>query len=143
MMKENKGMAKRIFEDIYERNDKATFEKQGSWHEQKRIDEMAAFTMRSYGGFVWVCKNYDGDIQSERVAQDFGSTELMSSVLLTLDGKVMLCESNHAARLGGTSTSPGKPASNTLRCVCAWIRGLLHRAKLDDNFELKAFAENL
>jgi len=128
---------------IYEQKYKTTFEKLGIWYEHKVIDEMLAFVMHSAGGFVWACKNYDGDIQSEMVASGFGSADLMSSVLLSPDGKVMFCESLHPATTGGSSTSQGKPAINPLSCAFAWVHALQHRAKLDDNFELKAFAENL
>eukprot|EP00403_Amphidinium_massartii_P027099 CAMPEP_0178390618 /NCGR_PEP_ID=MMETSP0689_2-20121128/10739_1 /TAXON_ID=160604 /ORGANISM="Amphidinium massartii, Strain CS-259" /LENGTH=1170 /DNA_ID=CAMNT_0020011133 /DNA_START=33 /DNA_END=3541 /DNA_ORIENTATION=- len=144
LLKEYDGTFKRVFDTIYESEGyKAKFEKQGIWYEHKTIDEMVAFTMRSSGGFVWACKNYDGDIQSEMVGQGFGSAELMSSVLLSPDGKVMLCESSHSAKSGGATTSQGKPAINPVSCIWAWINGLEHRAKMDSNLELSNFAKNL
>mmetsp|Transcript_48948 Transcript_48948/g.106422 ORF Transcript_48948/g.106422 Transcript_48948/m.106422 type:complete len:1168 (-) Transcript_48948:147-3650(-) len=143
MLKEYDGMFVRIFAEVYEKEYKALFEKAGIWYVHKVIDEMIGFVMRSQGGFIWACKNYDGDIQSEMVAQGFGSVELVSSVLASPDGKTMLTESHHPAPVGGASTSQGKPAVNPLPCIYAWIRGLQHRAKLDGNLDLANFAEKL
>eukprot|EP00448_Togula_jolla_P015865 CAMPEP_0170592784 /NCGR_PEP_ID=MMETSP0224-20130122/13104_1 /TAXON_ID=285029 /ORGANISM="Togula jolla, Strain CCCM 725" /LENGTH=1168 /DNA_ID=CAMNT_0010916703 /DNA_START=57 /DNA_END=3563 /DNA_ORIENTATION=- len=143
MLKEYDGKFVQIFEKIYETEYKEEFKKQGIWYTHMLIDELISFSMRSNGGFIWACKNYDGDIQSEMVAQGFGSAELASSVLASADGKVLLAESHHSAFTGGTSQSQGKPAINPLPCIYAWIRALQHRGKLDGNFQLQKFASNL
>jgi len=119
--------------------------KQGIWYEHRLIDDMVAQSMKSEGGFVWACKNYDGDVQSDSVAQGFGSLGLMTSELLTPDGKIMEAEAAH-----GTVTrhyrdhQKGKETStNPIASIFAWTRGLTHRAKLDGNKELALFAESL
>lgn len=137
------GMFVNTFKDIYEKQYQAEFEKAGIWYEHMPIDKMVAFTLRSSGGFIWALKNYDGDIQSEMVAQGFGSEELVSSVVLGPDGKTMLAEAHHPAKETGAAMSRGKPAINPLSIVFAWSRGLAQRAKLDGNLQLKTFAENL
>jgi len=143
MLKDYDGAFVRTFNEVYTSSYASAFEKLGLWYEHKEIDDMVGFVLRSDGGFIWACKNYDGDIQSEMVAQGFGSAELMSSVLLSPDGKVMFCESLRPATVGGTSTSQGKTAINPVSCIYAWVHGLEHRAKLDDNHDLKTFAECL
>ena len=133
------------FQEIYEKEYKAKFEKQGIWYEHRLIDDMVAQSMKSDGGFVWACKNYDGDVQSDSVAQGFGSLGLMTSELLTPDGKIMEAEAAH-----GTVTrhyrdhQKGKETStNPIASIFAWTRGLTHRAKLDDNKELARFSDTL
>jgi len=143
MNKEYDGVFVKIFAEVYEKEYKAAFEKIGIWYAHKVIDEMAAFMMKSAGGFIWACKNYDGDVQSEIVGQGFGSPELVSSVLVSPDGKTMCAESHHPANSGGTSVNLGKPAINPVGCIFAWIRGLQHRATLDDNKQLAEFARKL
>jgi isocitrate dehydrogenase len=133
------------FQEIYEKEYKAKFEKQGIWYEHRLIDDMVAQSMKSEGGFVWACKNYDGDVQSDSVAQGFGSLGLMTSELLTPDGNIMEAEAAH-----GTVTrhyrdhQKGKETStNPIASIFAWTRGLGHRAKLDGNKELATFAQTL
>jgi len=133
------------FQQIYEKEYKAKFEKAGIWYEHRLIDDMVAQSMKSEGGFVWACKNYDGDVQSDSVAQGFGSLGLMTSELLTPDGKIMEAEAAH-----GTVTrhyrdhQKGKETStNPIASIFAWTRGLSHRAKLDNNAELAKFSETV
>jgi len=133
------------FQEIYEKEYKAKFEKAGIWYEHRLIDDMVAQSMKSEGGFVWACKNYDGDVQSDSVAQGFGSLGLMTSELLTPDGKIMEAEAAH-----GTVTrhyrdhQKGKETStNPIASIFAWTRGLSHRAKLDGNKPLEQFSHAL
>jgi isocitrate dehydrogenase len=133
------------FQDIYEKEYKAKFEQLKIWYEHRLIDDMVAFAMKSDGGFVWACKNYDGDVQSDSVAQGFGSLGLMTSELLTPDGKIMEAEAAH-----GTVTrhfrdyQKGKETStNPIASIFAWTRGLGHRAKVDNNKQLQQFADTL
>lgn len=116
-----------------------------SRYEHRLIDDMVAYAMKSEGGFVWACKNYDGDVQSDSVAQGYGSLGLMTSVLICPDGKTVEAEAAH-----GTVTrhyrfhQQGKETStNPIASIFAWTRGLLHRAELDNNAALKRFAETL
>ncbi len=139
------GRFKDIFQDIYDKEFKAEFEKRKLTYEHRLIDDMVASAMKWSGGYVWACKNYDGDVQSDVVAQGFGSLGLMSSVLMTPDGKIVESEAAH-----GTVTrhyrqhQQGKETStNSVASIFAWTRGLAHRAKLDDNPELAKFAETL
>jgi len=134
-----------IFQEIYEKEYKAKYEQAGIWYEHRLIDDMVAQAMKSEGGFVWACKNYDGDVQSDSVAQGFGSLGLMTSELLTPDGKIMEAEAAH-----GTVTrhyrdyQKGKETStNPIASIFAWTRGLGHRAKLDNNKALANFADTL
>jgi isocitrate dehydrogenase len=134
-----------IFAEIYEKDYKKKFEAKGIVYEHRLIDDMVAACMKWSGGFVWACKNYDGDVQSDTVAQGFGSLGLMTSVLLTPDGKTLEAEAAH-----GTVTrhyrlhQQGKPTStNPIASIFAWTRGLLHRGKLDGNKELIHFCETL
>lgn len=145
ILKRYDGRFKDIFQEIYEKEYKAKFEAKGIWYEHRLIDDMVAYAMKSDGGFVWACKNYDGDVQSDSVAQGYGSLGLMTSVLLCPDGKTVESEAAH-----GTVTrhyrmyQQGKETStNPIASIFAWTRGLLHRAKLDNNDALKKFAENL
>lgn len=145
IMKKYDGRFKDIFQDIYDTEYKKEFESKGIWYEHRLIDDMVAYCMKSEGGFVWACKNYDGDVQSDSVAQGFGSLGMMTSVLICPDGKTVEAEAAH-----GTVTrhyrfyQQGKETStNPIASIFAWTRGLAHRAKLDSNAELAKFAENL
>ncbi|KAK3777365.1 hypothetical protein RRG08_014111 [Elysia crispata] len=145
IMKKYDGRFKDIFQDIYEKQYRKDFEAKGIWYEHRLIDDMVAYCMKSDGGFVWACKNYDGDVQSDSVAQGFGSLGMMTSVLVCPDGKTVEAEAAH-----GTVTrhfrfhQQGKETStNSIASIFAWTRGLAHRAKLDSNTELAKFAANL
>jgi len=145
ILKAYDGRFKDIFEEIYQAQYKAQFEALGLWYEHRLIDDMVASALKSDGGFVWACKNYDGDVQSDIVAQGYGSLGLMTSVLLTPDGKIMESEAAH-----GTVTrhyrehQKGKETStNPIASIFAWTRGFSHRAKLDGNQALGHFAETL
>ncbi|EFA09539.1 isocitrate dehydrogenase [NADP] cytoplasmic [Tribolium castaneum] len=145
ILKKYDGRFKDIFQDIYDREYKKQFEAKGIWYEHRLIDDMVAYAMKSEGGFVWACKNYDGDVQSDSVAQGYGSLGLMTSVLICPDGKTVESEAAH-----GTVTrhyrmyQKGQETStNPIASIFAWTRGLLHRAKLDNNKELEKFANTL
>ncbi|MCB4768373.1 NADP-dependent isocitrate dehydrogenase [Ancylobacter sp. Lp-2] len=145
ILKQYDGRFRKIFQDIYEAEFKAEFEKKKIWYEHRLIDDMVASALKWSGGYVWACKNYDGDVQSDIVAQGFGSLGLMTSVLMTPDGKTVEAEAAH-----GTVTrhyrehQKGKETStNSIASIFAWTRGLSHRAKLDDNAELAKFAATL
>ncbi len=142
ILKAYDGRFKDIFEEVYQNEFKAQFTTLGITYEHRLIDDMVASALKWSGGYVWACKNYDGDVQSDIVAQGFGSLGLMTSVLLTPDGKIMESEAAH-----GTVTrhyrehQKGKETStNSIASIFAWTRGLLHRAKLDGNDELHKFA---
>lgn len=144
IMKKYDGRFKDIFQEIYEKDYKKDFEALGIWYEHRLIDDMVAYAIKSNGGFVWACKNYDGDVQSDIVAQGYGSLGLMTSVLISPDG-VVEAEAAH-----GTVTrhyrmhQQGKETStNPIASIYAWTRGLIQRGKLDDNKELINFAETL
>jgi isocitrate dehydrogenase len=139
------GRFKDIFQDIYDREFKKEFEAKGLTYEHRLIDDMVASALKWSGGYVWACKNYDGDVQSDTVAQGYGSLGLMTSVLLTPDGKTVEAEAAH-----GTVTrhyrehQKGKETStNSIASIFAWTRGLAHRAKLDNNTQLAKFADTL
>ena len=145
ILKAYDGRFKDIFEEIYQAEFKAEFEKLGIWYEHRLIDDMVAMSLRMEGGYVWACKNYDGDVQSDTVAQGYGSLGLMTSVLMTPDGKVVESEAAH-----GTVTrhyrdhQKGKETStNPIASIFAWTQGLAHRAKLDNNPELAKFTQTL
>ncbi len=145
ILKAYDGYFKDIFQDVYEKDYKAEFEKTGITYEHRLIDDMVASALKMHGEFVWACKNYDGDVQSDTVAQGFGSLGLMTSVLMTPDGKVVESEAAH-----GTVTrhyrmhQQGKPTStNPIASIFAWTRGLAFRGKLDGNQELVNFAQTL
>ncbi|MBU2580548.1 MAG: NADP-dependent isocitrate dehydrogenase [Alphaproteobacteria bacterium] len=145
ILKAYDGRFKDIFQDIYESEFKDRFEKAGITYEHRLIDDMVACAMKWSGGYVWACKNYDGDVQSDTVAQGFGSLGLMTSVLMSPDGKTVEAEAAH-----GTVTrhyrqhQEGKDTStNSIASIFAWTRGLAHRAKLDDNAELAKFSATL
>ena len=145
ILKKYDGRFKDIFEEIYQADYKAKFEAAGIVYEHRLIDDMVASALKWNGNFVWACKNYDGDVQSDTVAQGFGSLGLMTSVLITPDGKVMEAEAAH-----GTVTrhyrdhQAGKATStNPIASIFAWTQGLAHRAKLDNNPELAKFSKTL
>jgi len=145
ILKAYDGQFKDIFQQIYESKWKSKFEAAGIWYEHRLIDDMVAQAMKSNGGFVWACKNYDGDVQSDSVAQGFGSLGLMTSELLTADGVTMEAEAAHGtvtrhyrAHQRGEETS-----TNPIASIFAWTRGLNHRGKLDKNAELQKFASTL
>lgn len=145
ILKQYDGRFKNIFQEIYDKEYKTKFESQNLWYEHRLIDDMVAYVMKSSGGYVWACKNYDGDVQSDTVAQGYGSLGLMTSVLICPDGKTVEAEAAH-----GTVTrhyrmhQQGKETStNPIASIFAWTKGLEHRAKLDNNQQLKNFAETL
>ena len=142
ILKKYDGRFKDIFENIYQTEFKALYEAAGITYEHRLIDDMVASALKWHGNFVWACKNYDGDVQSDTVAQGFGSLGLMTSTLVTPDGKVMEAEAAH-----GTVTrhyreyQKGKPTStNPIASIFAWTRGLEFRGKLDGNQALIDFA---
>ncbi|CAF4413245.1 unnamed protein product, partial [Rotaria sp. Silwood2] len=145
ILKRYDGRFKDIFEEIYQKQYKQEFEQKNIWYEHRLIDDMVAQALKSSGGFVWACKNYDGDVQSDIVAQGYGSLGLMSSVLICPDGKTIESEAAH-----GTVTrhyrehQKGKATStNPIASIFAWTRGLEHRGKLDGNEELKRWCHLL
>jgi isocitrate dehydrogenase len=145
ILKAYDGRFKDIFEEVYQSTYKAEFDKNGMTYEHRLIDDMVASCMKWNGGFVWACKNYDGDVQSDTVAQGFGSLGLMTSVLVTPDGKTVEAEAAH-----GTVTrhyrmhQQGKATStNPIASIFAWTRGLEHRGKLDNNQALIDFCLKL
>jgi isocitrate dehydrogenase len=145
ILKKYDGRFKDIFQSIFENEFAAKFKAAGITYEHRLIDDMVAAAMKWEGGFVWACKNYDGDVQSDTVAQGFGSLGLMTSVLVTPDGKTMEAEAAH-----GTVTrhyrehQKGRPTStNPIASIFAWTRGLAFRGKLDETPELVRFAETL
>ena len=145
ILKQYDGRFMELFQQIFDAEFKAEFDKKKIDYEHRLIDDMVAAAMKWSGGYVWACKNYDGDVQSDVVAQGFGSLGLMTSVLMTPDGKVVESEAAH-----GTVTrhyrehQKGKETStNSVASIFAWTRGLAHRAKLDDNAALAKFANTL
>ncbi|WP_169985369.1 MULTISPECIES: NADP-dependent isocitrate dehydrogenase [unclassified Microbispora] len=145
ILKAYDGRFKDIFAEVYETEFKADFEAAGIIYEHRLIDDMVAASLKWEGGYVWACKNYDGDVQSDTVAQGFGSLGLMTSVLMTPDGRTVEAEAAH-----GTVTrhyrqhQQGKPTStNPIASIFAWTRGLQHRGKLDNQPEVIDFAEKL
>jgi isocitrate dehydrogenase len=142
ILKAYDGRFKDIFQEVYEKDFKAKFEELKIWYEHRLIDDMVASALKWNGGYVWACKNYDGDVQSDTVAQGFGSLGLMTSVLMTPDGKIVEAEAAH-----GTVTrhyrqhQQGKETStNSIASIFAWTRGLAHRGKLDGNQQLIDFS---
>jgi isocitrate dehydrogenase len=145
ILKQYDGRFMEIFQTIYDAEFKAEFDKKKLTYEHRLIDDMVAAALKWSGGYVWACKNYDGDVQSDTAAQGFGSLGLMTSVLLTPDGKTMEAEAAH-----GTVTrhfrehQRGRETStNSIASIFAWTRGLGHRAKLDNNSKLAEFASTL
>ena len=145
IMKRYDGRFKDLFEEVFEAEFKTEFDAAGITYEHRLIDDMVAAAMKWEGGYVWACKNYDGDVQSDTVAQGFGSLGLMTSVLMTPDGKTVEAEAAH-----GTVTrhyrqhQQGKPTStNPIASIFAWTRGLAHRGRMDDTPDVTRFAETL
>lgn len=145
ILKAYDGRFKDIFQAIFDEQYSSEFKAAGIWYEHRLIDDMVAYSIKSPGGFLWACKNYDGDVQSDVVAQGFGSLGLMTSVLLTEDGKTVEAEAAH-----GTVTrhyrlhQQGKPTStNPIASIFAWTRGLYYRGTFDGNRELVEFAEKV
>ncbi|MFT8355869.1 MAG: NADP-dependent isocitrate dehydrogenase [Bifidobacterium aquikefiri] len=145
ILKAYDGRFKDIFQEIFETEYKQRYDAEGLTYEHRLIDDMVASSLKWSGGYVWACKNYDGDVQSDTVAQGFGSLGLMTSVLMTPDGQTVEAEAAH-----GTVTrhyrrwqKGEKTSTNPIASIYAWTGGLKHRAKLDGNSQLQHFAENL
>ncbi|WP_417208751.1 NADP-dependent isocitrate dehydrogenase [Antarctobacter sp.] len=145
ILKAYDGRFKDLFQEIYEAEFAEKFKDAGIWYEHRLIDDMVACALKWNGKFVWACKNYDGDVQSDTVAQGFGSLGMMTSQLMTPDGKIVEAEAAHGTvtrhyrqHQDGQSTS-----TNSIASIYAWTGGLKHRAKLDNNTPLRAFAETL
>ena len=145
ILKAYDGRFKDLFQEVFDAEFAGKFKEAGITYEHRLIDDMVACALKWSGGYIWACKNYDGDVQSDTVAQGFGSLGLMTSVLMTPDGKTVEAEAAH-----GTVTrhyrlhQQGKETStNSIASIFAWTRGLAHRAKLDDNADLKRFADTL
>ena len=145
ILKQYDGRFLELFQKVYEEEFEERFKGAGIWYEHRLIDDMVACAMKWNGGFVWACKNYDGDVQSDTVAQGFGSLGLMTSQLLTPDGKIMEAEAAHGTvtrhyrqHQAGQATS-----TNSIASIFAWTGGLKHRAKLDGNDPLMNFASTL
>ncbi|KAL6543439.1 hypothetical protein OROHE_010061 [Orobanche hederae] len=136
---------KDIFQEVYESNWKSKYEEAGIWYEHRLIDDMVAYALKSKGGYVWACKNYDGDVQSDFLAQGFGSLGLMTSVLVCPDGKTIEAEAAHGTvtRHYRVHQKGGETRTNSIASIFAWTRGLAHRAKLDDNAKLLEFTAKL
>jgi len=145
ILKAYDGRFKDIFEQVYQEHYKTKFEELGITYEHRLIDDMVAAAMKWNGGFVWACKNYDGDVQSDTVAQGFGSLGLMTSVLVTPDGKTVEAEAAHGTvtRHYRQHQQGKKTSTNPIASIFAWTRGLMHRGKLDNNQELINFCEKL
>lgn len=144
ILKQYDGAFKRIFETLYDTIYKKDFQSNKIWFEHKLIDDMVAYSVKSDGGYVWACKNYDGDVQSDCVAQGYGSLGLMTSVLYTPEG-LILTEAAHGTvqRHYKIHMQGGETSTNSIASIFAWTRGLMARAKFDGNDELKIFAEKL
>ena len=139
------GRFKDIFQEVYEAEFEAKYKEAKIWYEHRLIDDMVASALKWSGGYVWACKNYDGDVQSDTVAQGFGSLGLMTSVLMTPDGKTVEAEAAHGTvtRHYRQHQKGEQTSTNSIASIFAWTRGLAHRAKLDDNAELARFADTL
>ncbi len=145
ILKAYDGRFKDIFQEVFDAEFKSKFEETKIWYEHRLIDDMVASALKWSGGYVWACKNYDGDVQSDIVAQGFGSLGLMTSVLMTPDGKTVEAEAAHGTvtRHYRQHQKGEETSTNSIASIFAWTRGLAHRAKLDDNAELKRFADTL
>ncbi|TPK75943.1 NADP-dependent isocitrate dehydrogenase [Mesorhizobium sp. B2-4-18] len=145
ILKAYDGRFKDIFQEVYEAEFETEFKSKKLWYEHRLIDDMVASSLKWSGGYVWACKNYDGDVQSDTVAQGFGSLGLMTSVLMTPDGKTVEAEAAHGTvtRHYRQHQKGEETSTNSIASIFAWTRGLAHRAKLDDNAELKRFSETL
>jgi isocitrate dehydrogenase len=145
ILKHYDGRFKDIFEEVYQNEFKSKFAELGITYEHRLIDDMVAFCLKSDGGFVWACKNYDGDVQSDIVAQGFGSLGLMTSALITPDGMTMEAEAAHGTvtRHYRQHQQGKKTSTNPIASIFAWTQGLAFRGKLDNNQELITFAQTL
>ena len=145
ILKAYDGRFKDIFEEIFEAEFAEDFKKKGIWYEHRLIDDMVAAAMKWSGGYVWACKNYDGDVQSDTVAQGFGSLGLMTSQLMTPDGKIVEAEAAHGTvtRHYRQHQKGEETSTNSIASIYAWTGGLKHRGKLDENTALINFAETL
>lgn len=142
IMKAYDGQFKDLFQEVFDKEFKADFDAKNLTYEHRLIDDMVASAMKWSGGYVWACKNYDGDVQSDTVAQGFGSLGLMTSVLMTPDGKTMEAEAAHGTvtRHYRNHQKGEETSTNSIASIFAWTRGLSHRAKLDGNEQLGKFA---
>ena len=145
ILKQYDGRFIEIFAEIFEAEFKDAFEAKGIEYQHRLIDDMVASALKWSGGFVWACKNYDGDVQSDTVAQGFGSLGMMSSVLMTPDGKIVEAEAAHGTvtRHYRQHQAGEQTSTNSIASIYAWTGALKHRAKLDENISLRAFAETL
>ncbi|KAK2971267.1 hypothetical protein RJ640_005096 [Escallonia rubra] len=154
ILKKYDGRFKDIFQEVYEKGWRSKFESAGIWYEHRLIDDMVAFALKNDGGYVWACKNYDGDVQSDFLAQGFGSLGLMTSVLdpksldhlqVCPDGKTIEAEAAHGTvtRHYRVHQKGGETSTNSIASIFAWSRGLAHRANLDENTRLLDFTEKL
>ena len=145
ILKAYDGRFKDIFQEVYEAEFKEAFDEKKIWYEHRLIDDMVASALKWSGGYVWACKNYDGDVQSDTVAQGFGSLGLMTSVLMTPDGKIVESEAAHGTvtRHYRQHQAGQQTSTNSIASIFAWTGGLKHRAKLDDNAELANFVATL
>jgi len=145
ILKAYDGRFKDIFQEVFEQEFEAQFKDAGIEYQHRLIDDMVACALKWNGGFVWACKNYDGDVQSDTVAQGFGSLGMMSSQLLTPDGKIMEAEAAHGTvtRHYRQHQAGQQTSTNSIASIFAWTGALKHRAKLDDNTPLRNFAETL
>ena len=145
ILKAYDGRFKDIFEEVFQAEFKEKFDEAGIWYEHRLIDDMVASALKWSGGYVWACKNYDGDVQSDIVAQGFGSLGLMTSILMTPDGKIVESEAAHGTvtRHYRQHQKGEQTSTNSIASIFAWTGGLKHRAKLDENSELMNFAETL
>jgi isocitrate dehydrogenase len=145
ILKAYDGRFKDLFQEIYDNEFKAQFEAAGISYEHRLIDDMVAQVLKGSGGILWACKNYDGDVQSDIVAQGYGSLGLMSSVLMTPDGQTVEAEAAHGTvtRHYRQHQAGQETSTNPIASIFAWTRGLAHRAKLDDNGDLRTFAETI
>ena len=145
ILKAYDGRFKDLFEEVFQAEFKAQFDAAGIIYEHRLIDDMVAAAMKWSGEFVWACKNYDGDVQSDTVAQGFGSLGLMTSVLMTPDGNTVEAEAAHGTvtRHYRMHQKGEETSTNPIASIFAWTRGLMHRAKLDGNDPLNKFAQTL
>lgn len=145
ILKQYDGRFMEIFQHIYDTEFREAFEAKGIEYQHRLIDDMVASALKWSGGFVWACKNYDGDVQSDTVAQGFGSLGMMSSILMTPDGKIVEAEAAHGTvtRHYRQHQAGEETSTNSIASIYAWTGALKHRAKLDQNISLRAFAETL
>ncbi|KAI4323312.1 hypothetical protein L6164_022927 [Bauhinia variegata] len=145
ILKKYDGRFKDIFKEVFETQWSSKFKAAGIWYEHRLIDDMVAYALKSEGGYVWACKNYDGDVQSDFLAQGFGSLGLMTSVLVCPDGKTIEAEAAHGTvtRHYRVHQKGGETSTNSIASIFAWTRGLAHRAKLDGNTRLLDFTKKL